>query len=69
MIDMIPNVEHTRKTVAQWEITLWDEPMDFNVLAGVITDAKVYAAIPEATATFKFVDPDQLIIRVEYPDN
>lgn len=62
------NMTFEVKVVNEWTIQLWDDPMPFSTLQRVVQEASnVFASYPSAEGTFRFIDPDMLLVQVEHP--
>lgn len=62
-----PDVVYTSEIKETWSIQLHDDPMALHVLVDLVNQATVGSRIPGAEGTFRFMDPDQLVITVTRP--
>lgn len=59
--------EHTKRTVEEWTLTLTDDPMNMKPFMYAFEEAwGVRESVSDAECTVHFVDPDRLVLRVEY---
>lgn len=62
-----PEVVYTPEIRETWSLQLHDDPMALHVLADLVNRAAECSRIPGAGGTFRFIDPDQLVITVTRP--
>ncbi|AXQ60082.1 hypothetical protein NTR1_78 [Nocardia phage NTR1] len=59
--------EHRRRVVEEWVLTITDDPMNMKPFKYAFDEAwGAREAHSDAECTVHFVDPDELILRVEY---
>lgn len=62
-----PEVTYTSEIRETWNIQLHDDPMSLHLLVDIIAQATPPLRTSGAEGTFRFIDPDQLVIAVTRP--